>query len=80
MLKAERFGVGAEQTSKESKPIVMFDINNRFIREYHSSKEAASALFISAESIRKCCRGQTSNAGGFVFRYKNQNETEEEAK
>lgn len=73
-LKGERDGFQAKKGAPPFKAVLVFDLSGDFIREYYSPKAASRDLAIGVESIRKCCRGQTSHAGGFVFRYKTKKE------
>ena len=69
-LRGEREGIRVPHGAPRVKPIMMFDMNGAFVREFLNSAEASKLLMISAESIRKCCRRQTAHAGGYVFRYR----------
>lgn len=52
------------------KPVIQFDINGNFIREYHSASEAQRVTNIN--KITACCRGERSHAGGFIWKFKEQ--------
>lgn len=54
------------------KSVLLLDHNGNVKQEFDCAKDASEVLHIAAEAIRKCCRGESSNAGGLVFRYKNQ--------
>ena len=49
-------------------PVVQYDKENRFIKEWPSAKDAQKTLGI--RHITDCCRGSYKSAGGFVWRYK----------
>jgi hypothetical protein len=53
-------------------PVLQFDRNGKFIREYINIKEAAKTLGIKIENIRECFRGRSKTAAGFQWRYINE--------
>ena len=55
---------------KLSVPVIQYDLNNNFIKEWKSAKEA-SLFGFDKSSIAGCCRGRTKKHGGFVWKYKN---------
>ena len=57
--------------SKTKKPILQYDKDNNFIKEWSSSKDASVELNIDSSSITACCRGRLRTAGGYVWKYKN---------
>jgi hypothetical protein len=50
------------------KPVLQFDLNGNFIREYFSASEAQRITKIS--KITSCCRGERNKAGGYIWKYK----------
>lgn len=52
-------------------PILQFNLNNEFIREWECSMEIQRELNIYHSNITKCCKGIQKTAGGYVWRYKN---------
>lgn len=50
------------------KPVLQFDLNMNFIREYFSASEAYRITKIS--KITACCRGERNKAGGYIWKYK----------
>ena len=54
-----------------SKPILQFDLQGSFIKEWSSGIEAEEFTKISRASICSCCKGNLKTAGGFVWKYKN---------
>lgn len=52
------------------KPVVCYDLNGEFICEYESAAKAATVLNINNSGVTSVCRGNSTNAGGFIFRYK----------
>ncbi len=54
----------------QATPIEQFDLNNHFIRDYISLREAERQIKICHSSIAKCCDGIYKQAGGYIWRYK----------
>lgn len=52
-------------------PILQYDLNGNFIREWGGQNEASERLNIPQGNICKCCNGFRNSAGGFIWRYKN---------
>lgn len=63
-------GMGGRKTTCQS--ILQYDLNGNFIQEWSSIWKAAETLNITESNIRACCCGQKS-AGGFQWKYKNDN-------
>ena len=53
-----------------SKPVLQYDLNGNFIKEWPSSKEAGNELKISAGNIRSVCAGQRKTCANFIWKYK----------
>lgn len=53
------------------KPIIQYDRQLNYIREWDSTKSATKELFINGGNISCCLSGKIKTAGGFIFRYKN---------
>lgn len=59
----------SEKISKSNmKIVIQYDLNENFIKEWVSIKEAEICLKIS--NISACCRGKQNTSGGFVWKYK----------
>lgn len=56
---------------KIMKPILQYDKDNNLIKEWTSSKNASVELNIDTSSITACCRGRLRTAGGYIWKYKN---------
>ena len=52
------------------KPVVQYDINGSFIKEWESIKEVSNIMGISHTHISACCKGKRPTAGGFQWAYK----------
>ena len=62
-----------ETKLKKSKPIVQFDLNGNFIREFNSAVEVEKELGIKRPNLCHACRGRVKTLGGFKWKYKNVN-------
>lgn len=56
-------------TSKR-KPILQFDLNGNFIREWSHAREAAETLGLNKRAIYGACTGRLKTSGGFVWKRK----------
>jgi hypothetical protein len=52
------------------KPVIQFDLNNNFIKEYDSTTMASNDTMISKVDIRRVCNGIRNTAGGYIWKYK----------
>lgn len=55
------------------KGILQYDLQGNLIREWPSMKEASETLGIHNGHICSCCRGKRNKAGGYIWKYKNNN-------
>lgn len=56
---------------KRFRPILQFDKQGNFIKEWNSIKEATQSLKINRSTLVNCCRGtKQKTAGGFIWKYK----------
>jgi len=64
--------VNFEKIEKESKPILQFDMDNNFIKEWKSIREACRELNISRSNVINVCKGKHrfKSSGGFIWKYK----------
>lgn len=61
-----------ENLSKaKSIPVIQYDLQGNFIKEWNSAKQAGTELKIDASDICSCRRGKRKSVGGFVWKYKN---------
>lgn len=63
---------------KLSKPIIQYDTDLNFIKEWNSINEASEKLKLGSSHISQCCSGSINKqgkkyktVGGFIWRYKN---------
>ena len=59
-------------SSKAAKPVLQYDVNGNFIREFRSQGEASKVLGHpnSHSDIGRCCSGKLKTCLGYVWRYK----------
>jgi group I intron endonuclease len=55
------------------RPIVMYDLKGKFVKEFKSLAEASKELKISHASISENISGKKSQAKGYIFRYREEN-------
>lgn len=53
-----------------SRPVLQFDMNGKFIKEWPSLREPQRCKIASSSSISRVCRGIEKQANGFIWRYK----------
>ena len=59
---------------KNNKPILQFDLNGNFIKEYESITLASKELNNSLNNISQCCLGRSRTSKGYIFKFKNDKE------
>jgi len=52
------------------KPILQYDLNGNFIKEWECGKYAGIELNLHATSITQVCKGKFKQTGGYIFKYK----------
>lgn len=56
----------------QAKPVLQYDLNGNFIREWPSLAKVYEELGIHKSDISDCCKGRkVKTAGGFVWKFKN---------
>lgn len=53
-----------------NKPILQYDLQGNFIKDWISTAEAERELKINNSNITQCCKGKRNKAGGYMWRYK----------
>ncbi len=53
-----------------SKPVLQYDKNGNFLREWDSIQQASSNLKINRSDIGSVCNGRHKKAGGFIWKFK----------
>lgn len=67
----------ALEKSHEGSKIAQYSLQGKFIKNWESISEAGRCLNIDASGIAKCCKGHYRNAGGFIWKYFEDELTEE---
>jgi hypothetical protein len=57
--------------NEKIKPVLQYDKNMNFIREWDSISMVTRELGIGGNSITTCCKGKYNSAGGYIWKYKN---------
>lgn len=57
-------------SKSRSKPILQYDLQGNFIREWRSSMEVERELSISHNNIGSVCNGKRKTAGGYIWKHK----------
>jgi len=66
-----RFLEKAENSAKDKrKPILQFDLQDKFIKEWKSAREIEKKLKICHSNISQCCLGNYNQSGGFIWKFK----------
>lgn len=60
----------------QNKYVIQYDSNNNFIKEWISMKEASRQLNICNVNISSVCRGYRKTAGGFIWKFKDEEQGE----
>lgn len=60
-----------ERNKKRTKPVLQYDLDGNFIKEWNSVREASLALKTEQKTIRNSCLGKPSKNTIFKWKYKN---------
>jgi hypothetical protein len=60
-----------EAIAKRKVPVIQYDRQENFIKEWLSSKDAAIGLGLHSSGITMCARRIQKTCGGFIWKYKN---------
>ena len=70
------WGTGIERrvknliNGKKSKPVLQFDLNDNFIKEYPSIRQVYRETGFAFQNISACCKGKLKQAYNFKWKYK----------
>ena len=53
-----------------SKPVLQFDLNDNFIKEFPSAMQVERELGFGQGNICNCCKGRCKTAYGYIWKYK----------
>lgn len=59
--------------NKTKKKVIQYDLKGNLLNEYESLNEAELKTNVKYQHISSCCRGKQKTAGGFKWRYKEEN-------
>lgn len=68
LIKENMRKLGKKGLGNRKQKIKQYDLDGNFIKEWTSTREASRSLNISETSISNCVNGNSSNAGGFVWK------------
>lgn len=67
-----RYGTKIQRTAeKHKKSVLMFDLEENFIKEYNSLTEASIDNNCLITNISSCCRGKQKTSYGYIWKFKN---------
>ena len=58
-----------QKTNSSAKQVAQYSLDNKLLKVFPSTKEAARQLQLDSSTISKVCRGVNKTHGGFVFKY-----------
>ena len=65
------YGTGIERcTKKRSKAVLQFDLNDKFVKEYLSTKQVERETGFAQQYISACCKGKYKTAYNYKWKYK----------
>ncbi len=73
----QRKGKNLYSDNPNAKTVIQYDKNMNFIKTFSSIKEAAESIGVTYRTIIGCCKGRLHTAGGYIWRYKNEVEHEQ---
>ncbi len=62
------------KNSTVKKVIIQYDLKGNFIKTHNSIVEASEKTAIVSTAISGCCRGLSKSSGGYMWKYKKENE------
>jgi hypothetical protein len=54
----------------QNTPVIQYDLQGNFIKEWNSQKEASIFLKTKGDGVGACCRGKQKSAYGFIWKFK----------
>ena len=76
-----QYGTCAKRRNQNNKiPIKQYDKSNNFIKTWESAIDIQNQIGINQGSIIACCRNKLKTAGGYIWRYKENNITQKTKK
>lgn len=56
---------------KNAKPVLQFNLDGSFVKEWLSASEVQRELGIKFQSVNACCNGKIKKSNGFIWKFKN---------
>lgn len=53
------------------RPVLQYSLDNIFIKEFASAKEATYIMGVKGDGVGACCRGRQKKAYGYIWKFKN---------
>lgn len=63
-----------EKNKKTEIAVIQYSMNNIYINEFKSIKEAARVTNTNVSGIRQCCVGKYKSSNNYIWKYKNKNQ------
>ena len=68
----KRVSKSMKNNPKISKPVLQYTLDGKFVAEYQSANEVQRQLGYYESNVSACCRGESKQAYGHLWRWKNQ--------
>ena len=68
------------KNSPSHKPVLQYDLDGNFIRKYYGIMEAQRETGVQFKNISKVCHGERYSAGGYFWKYDNNEDSPKTAK
>jgi hypothetical protein len=69
-IRANRSHLLGRKNTWQIKPVLQYDLDGNFIKEWSSQKEASTYIKTSGDGIGACCRKKQKQAYGYVWKFK----------
>jgi hypothetical protein len=69
-IKQTREFLKTRKNTWQNTPVLQYDMNNNFIKEWESQLEATKFLNKTGDGIGACCRGKQKSAYGYIWKFK----------
>jgi hypothetical protein len=70
-IKQTRGFLKTRKNTWQNTPVLQYDLDGKFIKEWSSQVEATKYLNKTGDGIGACCRGRQKNAYGYIWKFKN---------
>ena len=66
----KKYGIDNTIFQQKSYPILQYDLDGNFIREWKDGKEITNILGFNISKVQNVCRGASKTSQGFIWKYK----------